>query len=112
MRPHHLAIGLGIAFAVGTAVSGILPLILDWHSDSAIQREVFENVPGPLQLAFYTIIPVLLVWGAFAFAARMRNWERGSPAPGARRGRTRLDACATSAPASTCARCCATPPPG
>ncbi|CAN5795151.1 heterodisulfide reductase-related iron-sulfur binding cluster [soil metagenome] len=81
VRPHHLAIGLGIAFAVGTAVSGILPLILDWHSDSAIQREVFENVPGPLQLAFYTIIPVLLVWGAFAFAARMRNWERGSPAP-------------------------------
>jgi Fe-S oxidoreductase/nitrate reductase gamma subunit len=32
-----------------------------------------------LQVAFYTVIPVLLVWGSFAFADRVKNWERGAP---------------------------------
>jgi len=80
LRPHHVAIGLGIALAVFTAISGIVPLITEWHDESDVHREVFINVPGPLQLAFYTVIPVLLVWGAFRFADRMKNWERGAPA--------------------------------
>ena len=42
---------------------------------------MFGDIPGPLQLAFYTVIPVMLVWGAFRFADRMKNWERGKPAP-------------------------------
>ncbi|MBA3984375.1 MAG: 4Fe-4S dicluster domain-containing protein [Acidimicrobiia bacterium] len=79
-RPHHVAIVLGIGIAVFTVVSGVVPLITEWRSDSPIHREVFENVPGPLQIAFYTVIPVLIVWGAFQFADRMRNWERGRPA--------------------------------
>jgi Fe-S oxidoreductase/nitrate reductase gamma subunit len=81
MRPRHLVIGLGIAFAVFTVLSGVLPLITDWHDDSPVQRAVFTNIPGPLQLAFYTVIPVMLAWGAFRFADRVRNWERGRPAP-------------------------------
>ena len=40
---------------------------------------VFEGIPGALQVAFYTVIPVLLVWGAFAFSNRVKNWERGAP---------------------------------
>ncbi|MDQ3470057.1 MAG: 4Fe-4S dicluster domain-containing protein, partial [Actinomycetota bacterium] len=84
LRPHHLAIGLGVGIAVFTAISGIVPLITDWHNDNEVHREVFLNVPGPLKLAFYTIIPVMLVWGAFQFAARMKNWERGAPAPSRR----------------------------
>ncbi len=81
MRPRHLVIGLGIAFAVFTVLSGVMPLITEWHDDSPIQREVFGDIPGPLQLAFYTVIPVLLVWGAFQFADRVKNWERGRAAP-------------------------------
>jgi len=42
-------------------------------------REVFVGIPGPLQIAFYTVIPVMLLWGSFRFADRMRNWERGAP---------------------------------
>jgi Fe-S oxidoreductase/nitrate reductase gamma subunit len=83
-RPHHLAIGLGLAIAVFVAVSGIIPLITDWHNDNEHHREVFLNVPGPLKLAFYTVIPVVIAWGSFQFADRMKNWERGGPAPSRR----------------------------
>ena len=81
IRPHHLAIGLGIAIALFTVVSGVLPLITNWHNDNEHTREVFGDIPGPLQVAFYTVIPVMIAWGAFRFADRMKNWERGKPAP-------------------------------
>jgi Fe-S oxidoreductase/nitrate reductase gamma subunit len=80
IRPHHLAIALGIGIAVFTAISGILPMITDWHNDNAIHREVFGDLPGPLKVVFYTVIPLVLAWGAFRFADRMKNWERGRPA--------------------------------
>ena len=80
IKPHHLAIGLGVGIAIFTAISGIVPLITGWKNENAIHREVFENIPGPIKVVFYTIIPVLLVWGAFQFANRMKNWERGAPA--------------------------------
>ena len=35
-----------------------MPLITDWHDDSPITREVFGGIPGPLKLAFYTVIPI------------------------------------------------------
>ena len=73
---------------------------------------MFEGIPGPLQVAFYTVIPVLLVWGAFAFAERVRNWERGGPDRRRTTPKTSSAASPTSAPACTCARCCATRPPG
>ena len=87
IRPHHLAIGLGLGIALFTALSGIVPVITDWHNESAIHREVFGDIPGPLKVAFYTVIPVVLAWGAFRFADRMKNWERGGPA----QRRTTLD---------------------
>jgi len=79
-KPHQLAIGLGIGIAVFTAASGVIPQITGWHNDNDVHRVVFVNVPGPLQVLFYTLIPVLLAWGAFRFADRMKNWERGGPA--------------------------------
>ena len=79
-KPHHVAIVLGLGLAVFTAISGIVPLITDWHNDNDIHREVFGNVPGPLKLAFYTLVPLVLAWGSFKFADRMKNWERGRPA--------------------------------
>jgi hypothetical protein len=80
VKPHQLAIGLGVGIALFTVVSGILPQITDWHNDNAIHRAVFVNIPGPLQIAFYTVIPIMIVWGAVMFANRMKNWERGAPA--------------------------------
>ena len=80
LRPHHLAIGLGLGIAAFTVFSGVMPLITGWENPNDVHRQVFTNIPGPLQLAFYTVIPVLLVWGAFRFADRIKNWERGRPA--------------------------------
>ncbi len=80
IKPHHLAIGLGTGIAAFTLLSGIVPMITHWHNTNAIHREVFGNIPGPLKVAFYTVIPVLLVWGSIQFGNRMKNWERGQSA--------------------------------
>jgi Fe-S oxidoreductase/nitrate reductase gamma subunit len=79
-KPHHLAIGLGFGIAIFTLLSGIVPLITEWHNENAIHREVFGNIPGPLKVAFYTVIPLMLAWGSIQFANRMKNWERGTVA--------------------------------
>ena len=79
VKPHQLALVLGIGIALFTIVSGIIPQITGWENDNAIHRVVFVNIPGPMQIMFYTIIPVMIVWGAFMFANRMKNWERGAP---------------------------------
>ena len=78
-KPHQLVIAIGIFMAVFTVISGIVPLITKWHDKSEITRAAFSGIPGPLQIAFYTVIPALIVWGAFAFADRVKNWERGGP---------------------------------
>ncbi|MDG2907689.1 MAG: heterodisulfide reductase-related iron-sulfur binding cluster [Acidimicrobiales bacterium] len=78
-KPHHAAIGLGVLVALFTAASGIAATVNGWHDDSEITREVFGNIPDPLKVTFYTVIPVLIVYGAVLFANRMKNWERGAP---------------------------------
>jgi Fe-S oxidoreductase/nitrate reductase gamma subunit len=78
-KPHQLVIGIGCFMGLFTVVSGILPQITNWHDDKSPSREVFGGIPGALQVAFYTVIPVMLVWGAIVFADRVRNWERGAP---------------------------------
>ena len=79
LKPYQLSIALGVGIAAFTVISGILPHIVHWHNESPIHREVFEGIPGYLQIAFYTIIPALLLWGSLQFADRIRNWERGAP---------------------------------
>jgi Fe-S oxidoreductase/nitrate reductase gamma subunit len=79
IKPHQIVIVIGCFMGVFTLVSGILPQITKWHAQKFPTREAFEGIPGPLQVAFYTVIPALLVWGSIAFAARVRNWERGAP---------------------------------
>ncbi|MCU1504901.1 MAG: putative iron-sulfur protein, partial [Ilumatobacteraceae bacterium] len=78
-KPHQLVIAIGLFMGVFTLLSGIIPQFTKWHSTKSVSREVFEGIPGPLQVAFYTVVPALLIWGAFAFADRVRNWERGAP---------------------------------
>ncbi|MHB1139135.1 MAG: heterodisulfide reductase-related iron-sulfur binding cluster, partial [Microthrixaceae bacterium] len=70
---------IGVAIAVVVAVSGVAATVFQFHDDSAVQREVFDNIPGPLKLAFYTVIPAMFVYGAVLFSFRVRNWERGGP---------------------------------
>jgi Fe-S oxidoreductase/nitrate reductase gamma subunit len=77
--PHKLVMALGVFMGLFTLASGIIPQFTHWHGTKEPAREVFDGIPGGLQVAFYTVIPVLLVWGAFAFSARVRNWERGAP---------------------------------
>ena len=79
LRSHHAAIGLGVGIALVTVISGIAAAITGWHDDSEITREVFDNIPGALKVAFYTVIPALLIYGSILFANRMKNWERGTP---------------------------------
>lgn len=92
--------------AVFIVFSGIVPLITGWEEESLIHRPVFGGIPGPLQLAFYTVIPVLVLWGSFRFADRIRNWERGTS--DRRRTTTKMSnvASQTSVLAFTCALCC------
>ncbi|HEX5366130.1 MAG TPA: heterodisulfide reductase-related iron-sulfur binding cluster [Acidimicrobiales bacterium] len=75
----QIALGIGVAFAVVTALSGIVATVLQWHDDSSVQREVFGNIPAAWKAAFYTVVPVLVVYGAVLFSQRVRNWERGQP---------------------------------
>lgn len=78
-KPHQLVLGGGIAVAVFTAASGIAPTLTDFGDASPVTRTVFGNVPSPLKAAFYTVVPVLIVYGAALFARRVKNWERGRP---------------------------------
>jgi Fe-S oxidoreductase/nitrate reductase gamma subunit len=78
-KPHQLSIAIGIGVGAFTVVSGVVPQFTKWHDTSPIAREVFHGIPGPLQAAFYTVIPMLIVWGSLRFADRVRNWERGAP---------------------------------
>ncbi len=78
-RASQLWLGVGLLIATVTVLSGIAASIFQFHDDSAVQREVFTNVPGPLKLAFYTVIPLLLVWGSVQLSYRVKNWERGAP---------------------------------
>ncbi len=80
IRPNQLALILFTAVAVFTVFSGVLPQITGWHNENAVHRTVFGNIPGPLQVVFYTVVPSLLVWVGIMFANRMKNWERGTPA--------------------------------
>jgi Fe-S oxidoreductase/nitrate reductase gamma subunit len=79
IKPHQLVVGIGCFMALFTLVSGILPQLTKWRDRKSPSREVFSGIPGALQVAFYTVVPVMLVWGALAFADRVRNWERGAP---------------------------------
>jgi Fe-S oxidoreductase/nitrate reductase gamma subunit len=79
LRPYQMSIAIGIGVGTFAMFSGIFSTVTGWKSTSEIHREVFGGIPGPLKIAFYTIIPVMIVWGSFRFADRIRNWERGAP---------------------------------
>jgi Fe-S oxidoreductase len=79
IRPHHVALATVVPFLLITLVSGSSMLFVHFEDDSSVQRKVFGNVPGPMILVFYSVTPVLLMYGAWMFANRVKNWERGAP---------------------------------
>ncbi len=79
IRPRYLVYAIGIAFSVVTIVSGLASAFVKHEEPSDIRREVFGNIPGPLKLAFYALLPMLILYGTVQFANRVRNWERGRP---------------------------------
>src|SRR5690606_14841197 len=79
IKPHQLAVGIGVLLALVTAASGIVATALQFHDDSEISREVFGNIPSAWKAVFYTVLPVAFVYGAVLFSQRVRNWERGQP---------------------------------
>ena len=80
LKPSQIVIGLGIAIGLVTAVSGLASWVFPHEFDEdAVTREVFGGIPTPLKVAFYIIIPVVLIYGAVLFSQRVRNWERGRP---------------------------------
>jgi len=79
LKPYQLSIAFGVGIGTFTLISGIVPQLTGWKSTSPIHREVFGGIPGAFQVAFYTVIPMILVWGSLRFADRIRNWERGAP---------------------------------
>ena len=79
VKASHMWVAVGAGIALVTALSGVAAAVFQFHDDSAIQREVFVNVPSPLKLAFYTVMPILLLWATVQLSYRVRNWERGAP---------------------------------
>ncbi len=79
IKPYQLVLGIGVAFALFTIASGVASTVLGWETDAEVHRKVFGNIPGPLKAIFYSVIPVLLVAGAWLFSLRVRNWTRGGP---------------------------------
>ncbi|MBT8241647.1 MAG: 4Fe-4S dicluster domain-containing protein, partial [Acidimicrobiia bacterium] len=79
IKASHIWLAVGVAIAAITALSGVAAAVFQFHDDSAIQREVFVNIPSPLKLAFYTVTPILLLWATVQLSYRVKNWERGAP---------------------------------
>ena len=79
IKASHMWVGVGVAIAGVTALSGVAAAVFQFHDDSEIQREVFTNIPSPLKLAFYTVMPILLLWATVQLSYRVKNWERGTP---------------------------------
>ena len=78
-KPHQIVLAIGVLAAIGTIASGIAPQITHWHDDSPMAREVFVNVPGGIQVAFYLVMATMLFVTAWLVSLRVRNYERGGP---------------------------------
>ena len=78
LAPNRLVILAGLGLALVTVASGIAAAITGFHSTAGVTREVFGNIPGPLRAAFYTVIPIALLYASVLFAHRVRNWQRGA----------------------------------
>src|SRR5215831_17962008 len=78
-KAHQVVLGIGIAMFFFVIASGIMPAITGWHDNSAIQREVFVDVPTAMKVAFYAAVATMLLVVAWLASLRVQNYERGLP---------------------------------
>jgi Fe-S oxidoreductase len=84
-KPRHIALIIGGVFAALTAASYLAEQLWaeNWNHEEKVKhpvsREYFFNIPGALRLTFYIVMVIVIVYGAWTFSNRMKNWERGAP---------------------------------
>ena len=79
LTPQQLVLGIGIGVALITVLSGIAAEVFAFKNENEVHRTVFANIPDVIRLVFYTVIPILIVYGAWMFSLRVKNWRRGGP---------------------------------
>ena len=78
-KPSQVFVLVGLALAIGTALSGIVGTANHFEDKSPISRALFIDIPSPVKLVFYSLLPVLFLWAAWQLSLRAKNWERGAP---------------------------------
>jgi Fe-S oxidoreductase/nitrate reductase gamma subunit len=79
LKPSQLALAIGLGFAGLTVLSGTAAALLGWDDEHPVNRPVFTNIPGPMQVLFYVSTAVSFVAVGWAFARRFAGYERGAP---------------------------------
>ena len=79
IKPNQIAVGVGVAFAIVVVASGVAATVNQWHDVKPVQREVFANIPSAWKAVFYTVIPLVILYGGIIFSQRVKNWQRGAP---------------------------------
>lgn len=75
----QVVIWMGIGMGIFTALSGVSSAVWKREHQEYPGRIVFGGIPKAIELAFYIVIPLVLIYGAVVFSHRTRNWERGKP---------------------------------
>ncbi len=65
LQPFQIAILIGVLVGLITVASGIAATVFQFHDDSSVTREVFDNIPAWMKVVFYTVIPIVIVIGGF-----------------------------------------------
>ncbi len=79
LKPSHLALAVGIGFALLTALSGAVAALLGWQDTHHVSRPVFSDIGGAMQAVFYVSTFVSFVGVGWMFARRFQGYERGTP---------------------------------
>jgi Fe-S oxidoreductase len=78
-KASRVAFALGLLIGIGAFGSWVSSTVWERESDEPVHREVLGNIPDAWVLAFYAVTATFVIWGAFHFAQRVQNWERGGP---------------------------------
>src|SRR3990172_5134967 len=70
--------GLGVAGALGTLALGLLGTIPE-EPHFEVGREVFGNIPDPVQVVFYVTVAAFIWSSLHLLARRAAAWDRGRP---------------------------------
>jgi len=78
-KSSQLALAIGVAFAGLTVLSGTAAALVGWDDDHQVNRPVFTDIPGAMQVVFYVTTAVSFVAVGWMFARRFTGYERGAP---------------------------------